>query len=581
MKKRFCLTLLLLSNILMAFAQIAQWKMRPVYDTMYMPEGADFIITRKSSDRNLIRWTLDSFDSLLIDGAIQEFHDEVAVVTNGHDSDIIKGLLLSTGFYVRLPKTTKLHVDLSYPCFSEGYLVVRDTSGHYRYIDKTGSFPPPNYPYINAYPFFNGYSSCEYYDNLVRQTKPVRCLLDKNMKFVYFTPPDKKKDVDFVSSVNDEHVAVVVVKKKVYLYHTQTRNLIPLCAKENDINTKGQAKLFDDISKCLTTGKDVSRLKAVCGRNDTIKIYFDRFMRPTIIRYTDSDRHFASQAEKRTVWTTTLRKELGEGGYGLFRGTTEVLAPQFEDISTCFGNKAIVRKSGKYGVVQVFPESVFKVWINDNNEIIPFVHKEIKTTLRVDLPREVAADKSFIIMNNPDLCEIDISTWEAVSTRIANCIKYDCLLRIPSEILNCDTVKVDYPVQVNYDGLLSPVIHVKKKATALKYWSAKIENEQWIGDDTISFDISLNYSNPLIRDAKYGVSLSVLTKASRRIQKITETQYRCIMWNLQIGHNRIDIQVTEDGLPPVPFTHTINKKPSPPTQVDNPEENKGWETPNF
>ena len=570
MKKNICLALAVLLGITISHAQVAKWVMKPVYDSIYIPEGASFIVTANRTDNHITLW--DKSDCQLlqyVEGKVYPFHDSVAVNT-GKNDNIVNGLVWNTGVYVAFPKGT-YSINPSYPYFSCGYLIVQEPSNYYRYISKTHKLS--RYRYNCAFPFFHGFSSCEYFQDQVDMKNPIRCLMNKEMKFVQFYihgKPVKKTDIDFISSINDEYTAVVVVKKKVYLFRLDSDELIPLCAKEGSTNLKEQAKI-DDLSQNLIGIKNntIWVLRATCPKTEVIKIFFDEFMRATIIRYTDKDKEFVTQKKMPQKLPTTLRKVAGDNGYGLFDGKKEVLAPQFEEITACFDNQAIVRKNGKYGLIQVLPNKKFNVTLFDKDAMIPFIHKELHTTIQVNIPQDVSSDSASVINLNPTLCEIDDNSWEAKKTRYANYIRYNCTLQLPKELFNHDTTEIVLPIQISYDGFLSPVFSVKKKAIIRRYWSVNVDNDsKRLDGDRLSFDFSLDYSDNQQRDAKYGVSVTAYPETDCRIESYSYTKYRCTVQNLKDGLNQIDIQIKEDGFPPSSFPIYFEYHP----QVDPTEE---------
>ena len=572
-RKKLCLALILMSGFSMANAQIAQWKLRPLYDTIFIPKGALFAVTQNRSSHTTTLWTLTEFEKIRqVYGKMHEFHDEVSVNTAQDDSKVL-GFVLNTGWYITLPTGSNYTVDLSYPYFSDGHLVVQEpTTKHFRYIDKKGA--PSIYRYKIAYPFFKGFASCEYYQDQVKLSNPKWRLINKEMKMVLFSfqgKEIKKTDIDFVSSVNDENTAVLIANKKVYLYNAETEKLTPLCSKLGNENLKEQAKLTENLSNSLVQGDNLWGLKVKCTKNDMVKIFFDKFMRPTMIQYTDTVKYYNSYVEQPSALSTSLKVVKGKGGYGLSRGNEEILVPQFESIPFCFVDKAFVKKDGEYGAVQVFPEKHFNVWIYDKDAVMPFVHKDLKTTIQIDIPQEFSIDSVTINMDKRQDFVIDRDSREEKHTDITNWVKYNCTLKIPSALFSNETTEMDIPLQIQYDGFLSPVIHVKKQATIRKYWSVNVDNEHWYGDDSLSFDFSLEYSDPMARDAKYGVSVTVEPKEICQIVPFTFTKYRCTMQKIKKGLNQVEITVTEDGFPSAVFPYIFEHKPETPPAVEKTE----------
>lgn len=564
MKKKLGLVLLLLSGITSSYSQIARWEMRPVYDTMYLPEGSSIIVTTNRSDKFSSIWTmLDCKLLQRVEGDIYPFHNSVAVNTEKNGTKL-KGFILHSGYYVSAPKGD-FYVDTSYPFFSGGYLIVRESSKYYRYLDTNNKLF--GYRYNNALPFFNGYSSCEYYGNQVEMRIPVHCLIDENLKVVNFNiqgKPVKKTDVDFVSSVNDEGVAVVIVKRRLYLFHADSTDLQPVCYTMGSNNIKEQVKLKENLNVCFAQGSSSGILKVDGGKHGTVIVLFDGFLKPTTIRWADKARDYQKKAEQKEELPSSLREVKGKGGFGIFRGQVEVLAPQFEEVPLCFGDNAIVRKNGKYGMIHVLSGKNFSVTIFDKDAAIPFIHKELKTSIKVDIPQEILADSAYIQINNQPGFEINKASREVKRSHTANWIEYNCTMTIPQELFDRDTAEMTFPIQVKYDGFLSPIMNIKETATVRKYWSVKVDNEQWFDQDSLSFDISLEYSDPLARDAKYRVFVTVQPATICSIERFNDIKYRCTVHDIKKGMNRVVVQVAEEGLPSTSFPFFFENKPEPP-----------------
>ena len=575
---------LLLLGINVSQAQYAEWRIHPSYDTMYIPNGTDLIVASNASD---LKTTLlnDKCEPIgYFEGILQDFHDGVAVTINPKFRNI-QGLVMKSGRYVSLSKGPFL-MNKSFPYFSEEYLIVRELSEYYRFIDTMGNLS--TYRFNKAYPFFNGYSSCEYCYNQASMKKPIRSLMDKRMKDVRFTIKGDlvdRFDVDFVSSVNDEQVAVVVVDRKVYLYVSGISELKPLCAKENDDNRKEQAKLTDKIDKSLiffSSDSNKWRLTAKCGKQGMVIIHFDEYMRPVSIRYTDTEKVYKKKEERLFPIVSPLKKTNEKGVFGISWGKKEMLAPQFEDVHTCFGDKAIVRKKGKYGIVQLFndSESQFEANIHQKGESIPFIHKNFKTTIQVDFPSSIMTDSVSIDINDIDTSlrlYIDKTSWRSKKTPYGNSIQYDCVLGIPNTLSAADSeVVVTYPIQIIYNGFISPKIKVKVKERFFNNLSVIVDNDSKTlnSDGSFSFDFSLNYAIPNEKDVIYPVDVKILPESRCNKENKSLTSYKVKVTSLIAGENQIDIQVKEVGCPSTTWPLIINYKPKvEPTK----EEPKGAE----
>jgi hypothetical protein len=563
----------MITSLMTTQGQVALWKLYPKYDTIYKPEGAYYIVTHNDGCQTSTLWTLTDFQEICnINGKMYKIQDGVAVYTE-QNNDLIRGFIHNTGATVKLGGQDKYYVDPQYPYFSNEHLVVQDQSKHYRYLFKTGS--SSKYHYKKAYPFFNGYSSCEYYLDQINNKNPQYGLLNSEMRFVQFRYRKTlytNKDIDFVSSVNDEHIAILIAKKRVFLFHSETNTLTPLYSRSNDSNDRNQTKLSDVLSNSLIKKDNQCGLIVTCGRNDTVNIIFDKYMRTKYIKYTDTIIYYTKHETSPQSILSTIEINKGEGGCGISYGNHEMLAPQFEEASSCYGNLVIVRKNGKYGVLQILPERRFNAQFYEyNNTAIPFVHKELKTTIQIDIPQEIPGDSAHILFTTLPNCKIDRSSRRVNSSQTTNWIQYDCILDIPPALFKQETAELEIPYQILYTGIISPIQYLKKRATIRKYWSANVDNEKMYDGDSLSFGLNLEYSDPLTRDAKYGVSVTVLPKETCTIDTFTFTKYRCTAHQVKRGKNKFKIIIAEDGFPPTIIPHTIDYEPPEPQTSEVPE----------
>ena len=129
------------------------------------------------------------------------------------------GSSLITGFYKEDGSFTTVsgncNVTYNLPFFSNNYLLV-DENNYYRFINTDGDLCEGKYK--KAYPFFNGYASCEGYVNVLKRKDPYQLLLTKNNESVIFSYNGKTFDVDdleFISSINDDNIGFI--NKNVFL----------------------------------------------------------------------------------------------------------------------------------------------------------------------------------------------------------------------------------------------------------------------------------------------------------------------------------------------------------------------------
>ena len=120
---------------------------------------------------------------------------------------------------------------------------------------------------------------------------------------------------------------------------------------------------------------------------------------------------------------------------------------------------------------------------------------------------------------------------------------------------------------MRYEGLLSPTLDVKANAWHYKYYNIDVkESETTIkgGEVNFTFDI---HADRLIGEELYPYIVAIQTdNLQTEIEKITETQYKCKVKGLKNGLNVINVQVFEEGCPPVtyPFDVTYSKPSATP-----------------
>ena len=548
-----------------ANAQVAGWLIPPAYDNIYKVIGANLIITEAQHEKTL--WTFDGQQLFSTPETMFVFQDDVALITRGNTTAIL-GFVDTSGNYVQL---NDFQVVNSYPYFSEGLLAVKSgNDGYCHYIDKKGRVVISNC--ASAYPFRNGFAKCEAFQDSQKKKGFNQLLLNKHGKPVRFTIKGKDvddEDIAFVSSVNDDNVAIVIVKQKVYLFDGNTTELQPFCP---DADSKDQAEVSGDASSFLNK-IDASHmnLNAKCGRKTKLTFHMDGLYVPYELVINDEVRPYTQK--KREPWQTETALEVTEsnGLYGLYWEGRELLPPQFTKVTTCFDNKAFVCLNGRYGLLRVQPDARFDLSLNRGNDIA-FRHQRVETEIRLDLPTGVNAKTATIEMDPASGCEIDVMSREAKVSSFGSSVQYDCFLTIP-DYLDDDIVEVTYKAQVSYDGLISAPISFSANEWYYRYFVIDVDDvETVIENDNLrfTFDISADKAS----GEEYFPS-NVNVKANDmpvRLEKLSETRYRCNADGIGEGTHQIIIQIQEPGCPlsEYPFEITYSKPAPAPKNVDKP-----------
>ena len=566
MNRKMIMGLAILAVTLNVKGQVVKWLIQPMYDTIYMANGENLIIT-DSLDKKII-WSFSGERLAMTGDQIFSFKEGFAVTTKKGTGEI-------TGFYDKNGKFKPLsgcNVSHSLPYFSNNYLLIQE-GYFYRFVNTKGELSTVQY--VKAYPFANGYASCNTFANFQKKKDPYNLLLTNENEKVSFSYGGKQFDIDdieFVSSVNDENIGFVVAKHRLYYFNGKDRSLSPVFAHKGEVNIKNQAKLEDALSLCISNESDsVSVLKAKCGKNGMIKIRFDALLSPLSISLADGDYYYKKNPQVNHPLDSPLSIIKYEGKYGISWDGKEILPPQLDNIMACFDDKAFVCLSGKCGMFQVMKDEEFKININKGNPV-DFRHQKYETTIRLDLPKQISSYNTRIEIDPNSGCEVDMPSGEKKDTEFGNYIQYNCVLNIPKslpdEMYNDTRNEITYPTQIVYDGLKSPIIPFKVKAWHYKYFNVDVnDSETSINQGILSFTFNINAErNP--GEAVYPTSVNIQTDSLKcELEKISETRYKCKVLALNEGKNNIVVQILEEGCPPASFPfEVIYTKPSAKTR---------------
>ena len=562
MKNKLLLGLVFLAFATTANGQIVRWLIPPVYDNIQMAEGENLVIT--DSLKYKIIWSQSGYRLSMTKDHISPFAEGYAVTTDGETDKI-------TGFYDKSGKFTDLsgcRVSYNMPYFSDQHLLVNRANG-FRFVDTAGNIDAAEYVY--AFPFFNGYATCQAYANPLKRKDPYNLLLSKDNEQIVFSyggKPFDKYDIQFISSVNDENIGIVIAKHKLYYFNGETRALSPVFASENETNIKNQAKLEDELLQCIKKESDsLFVLSAKCGKNDRIHIKINRLKIPLSITLADGEHIYKKRSAPARTFTSPLKTIKYEDKIGINWEEQEILPPQLDDILLCFDDKAFIRLYEYYGMLKVLKDEEFKITINKGNPI-DFRHQKYETTIRLDLPKFISSYKTRIVIDPKSGCEVDLPSGVKRDTEFGNNIQYDCVLNIPQslpdEMYGDSRNEITYPTQIVYNGLWSPVIPFKVKAWHYKYFNVDINDaETSISQGTLSFTFNINAErNP--GEAVYPTSVFIQTDSLKcELEKLSETRYKCKVFSLVQGENNIVVQILEQGCPPASFPFEVTyTKPS-------------------
>ena len=541
-----------------ASSQVAQWLIHPEHDEISLAEGENIIVTQRDGMKTL--WSLEGIklSATSSKDVLHPFADGAAVTTSAR-GDMI------TGFYTIDGKFTPLNYPVAYSStrFNDGYLLAKD-GDYFCFIGQNGKISKTNL--VTARPFCNGYASCSVYRNQEKQKDERPMLLLPNMyewEFKYDGEVFKDNDIDFISSINDENVGIVIVKEKVFYFSGKSRQLKPMYATRDGSPDKKDKQVKIDKAQWITHSKKGAQITAA-DKKRLVIINMDELYRPTSIQYANNEtfyyeknepeeRKFSSQLQ------ATQEKYNPDGKYGLYWGTeTEVLPPQFDQIGMLFEDKAMVMLDGKWGLLRVFPNEKFEVSLNKGNKIA-FKHKTFEAPIRLIVPAVVPTNKAKLDMlyddTNPDKngCRIFPQTARASQSYDGvspGYIDYECELDfppyLPDEVDDSDIEnnEINYSAQVTYDGLKSPIIHIKAYGWQYKYISPYI-TDGFIQNGNYTCNLRLD-RNLTAGEPIYPVKVNVYADTLMSdLVKTSEDLYTITIYGLHEGNNIFEVTLSE------------------------------------
>lgn len=570
-----------------ADAQVARWIIEPAYDKIYMAEGIEAIRTDSAETKTL--WTFDGRRLLTTSDELFDFRDERALIARPGTSNIT-AICKTDGSKINLGSEYKYAYN--YPYYSCGKLLVHD-GVYLRYIDKDGAVDEGRY--TDAFPYVNGYASCTTYLNMEKQKDPFPLLLNNECKPVQFIYNDRsidRSDIKFISSVNDEGIAVVVVKRKVYTFDGRTGELSPVFLTPDETNTKNQAQT-DGEAPLLSDGDGKSHITARCGKLGTVTFIFDAMMRPVSFEAGDSQYVYKVKEKAEKVFDTPLRMTQDDDAklFGIsWEDGEEMLPPQFDALMTCFARNAFVRLGGKCGMLAIEKDAMFKMKLGDGSDI-GFLHKNQITEVTIETPTYIPAERTSIEFLDDCGVELEKTSKINKNTEYGNVVKYNCTLTIPKN-LSDELQEVAYPVQLTYNGLKSPIFEYTINEWFVKQYDVEIDKDQQsVVNGAFSFIINIQETKSDSRMFPFDVyvkagqaeSTSSVEEVQKIIQdvpeeattegaepkaaplpldidnegKINEFRYKFKVSNLQEGNNNIVIEVVEQGCPPAVFPYQV------------------------
>ena len=549
--KKALISLSLVLSCLSMNAQMTRWIMQPGYDKIYIASGAPLLIS-DSLDTSSI-WSIKGKKIAVTNDVIHPFKEGLSVTTKKNSEEI-------TGFFNSQGKFTSLKnysVTYDEPFFRDGFLLVQ-SNNRYCFINVNGEEERFGY-YVKMYPFNNGFATCFTYEQVDKLKNPYYTYVTADNSPITFSYNNKvfdKKDVEFLSSVNDEGVGIAIIKHKVYLFDKNARKLEPVFANKTETNIKRQVSVDGELNEYLMDMKDSIIIRGKGSKTEFVRFNFDKFLRPTKIYYADRTEEYKHKTVKAEKYSSPFSPFKSNEKNGLNYKDETVLPEQFDEIGFCLNDFAVVRIDDKWGMLTFDPNLKYRL-IMHNGKDIAFRHKDVATTIKLELPVIISADKCRFDVDEKHGCIIDKISLETKNTENGNYVQYNCNLTIPDSLPDVIT-EIQYPVQITYDGLKYPIVPIKTKAWHYKYINVDLdETETTLEQGNVSFTINISADKqPGENDYPFEVEIKT-DSLQTELAKISETRYKCKLFALAEGINNVNINILENGCPPSVFPFEI------------------------
>ncbi len=539
-----------------AQAQLPKWIIPPVNDTIYVKMDERLLQCDAGGKSSL--WTMNGTKLYSTDNTIMPFRDGVATIVK-KGAGMITGFVDTTGRFTALPN---LPVAFGSPYFENGFLPYLTADG-YGFYGKDGM--KAYYPQaVKAFPFHHGYSPYFTFDQMEKKKDPhyaYRKADGKELQYRISTEGGVRtvdpKNIQFLSGIGADGRGVAAIKDKLYWFIPETETFEPFLWGDGDSEKKRHLRLTGDYERyLLNLPADTVLILAKYGKDDRACLKFDKENLPVVFTFHDRELRFKEQAPEPFSYRAELTS-YGPGPYGLSRETREMLPAQFEQTGLMYDNKALVKTDGKWGLIEIIPDSEFSLKLN-KNEDIAFRHQKFETQIRLDLPPEISAKYARIDIPESTGCVIDKTSRETKDTESGNFVTYDCVLSIPEALPDTITTITYSPVRVSYDGIDLFEVPISVKAWHFKSYNVDpIESETSISNGLASFTININAQrNVGENDYPFEVRIEA-DSVGVEYEKLSETRYKCLVSNLQEGVNNLNILVTEKGCPSSVFPFEI------------------------
>ena len=465
-------------------AQVAKWMLNAEYDSITV-NNVGLLEVRLDNKVGLYDRTGKELIPIEYD-RIDQFHEGYALLYNG---DRFVGFTDEQGKVVNLSsKGYLLREGADY--FSCGRLLVYNQNAGtpiYRYINTDGGTSGDTY--LLAHPYIENYAAVLRSLDNRDLTKVQYDMIDINGKPIEIYD-DKRIGLQFISSFRDGK-AILISKNKFYTI---------------TINDRFPSQIYTDDSmsrkSMVTLEYNTLQVSSYPTNRYLIKAKNGAFVFNANLQL---DEYALDSNPIVTIPTAKVEPRVAPGSvfsiltngstFGLSYMGSELLPPQFEEITVIEDNFAVVRRNGKYGIITVDPTSNFEFDI-DKGHTITFRHESVKVDLTATLPDYIS--QNAIVESVSSDCTIDKPSRVTIPNPEGLFIKYDCYLQIPLDLTENKTNHT-YKFILKYDNLISTEYEVNVQEWYQKYYDVEIteytaqfkENKEI----KINFDIKKSDSN--------------------------------------------------------------------------------------
>ena len=551
---------ILLSSFLcatMAFAQIPQWVISPKNDTIFVKVDNQILQGREGNKSTL--WDMNGKELYSTNFEIFPFSDGVATVYDPTRKQV-KGFVALDGEFTELPQ-----LDFAYgnPYFDRGLLLIKNDTAFY-YYKKDGTlstvFPEVEKPY----PFHHGYATFSKFDNKEKK---------KDFHYGYFKADNSRmkyrvlqngeykeveeKNIEFLSSLAADGRGIAVIKNKLYWFNPKEEAFEPLLIGNDENEKKRHLNLARDHEAIfMAPAGDSIFIEAKYSKNKFAKVKFNRELVPLEIVSDDENISFEVEPPKPFQYETRI-SSFGDGKLGLNYDKQNVVPEQFDKIGLRYGNRAMAKFNGKWGVVEILPDAQYTLKVN-KGEDVAFRHQKFETQLRLDLPARASASEFRIDVVDDDNFILDKTSRFSKDTESGNYVTYNCEFLIPASLPDTITNVTYGPLELINDGIVMYQTPLNLKAWHLKYYNVDpIDSETSITNGVLSFTVNIN-AQKIAGEGDYAFDVAIdAENVDVESEKLSETRRKFLVSNLKEGDNNFNIIVTEKGCPPSVFPFVI------------------------